>query len=217
MLRSTSSGRVRLAATTALLGCLLAPVPAATQQFRFEAGGSAQIVGREGSATILDAEGPPLAGPREYFYRSSPPFGVRHRWILVQDSTFGVVFAQPSGVKGDIGSYSSDLFLRALAGVRAVEVRALVFDIWGDYTDYLAVTVLVDRGAGESWEIHPLWPAENPAHEHRTSIVWVNRVLFDDESQLEADLGPIARAYELVTGDDFEGLGDDRPVRAAGL
>jgi hypothetical protein len=175
------------------------------------------VVGREGTAAILESEGPPLAGPREYFYRPSPPLDIRHRWIVVQDSTFGVVFAQPSGVKGDIGTYSSDLFLRALAGVRAVEVRALVFNVWGDYEDYLAVTVLVDRGVGESWEVHPLWPAQSPAHEHRTSIVWVSRVMFDDQSTLEADLGPIARAFEFVTGDDFEGLGEDPPVRAAGL
>jgi hypothetical protein len=165
---------------------------------------------------ILEAQGPALAGPREFFYRPSPPFDVRHRWILVQDSTFGVVFAQASGVKADIGSYGGDLYLRALAGVRAVEVRALAFNIWGDPTDYLSVTVLVDRAVGETWELHPLWPAESPAHEHRTSIVWIHRVMFDDQSIREADPAPVGRAWEFLTDSDFEGVLEEAPVRAVG-
>ena len=219
MLRLTSSGRVRLAVAAMAVAAapLLDPGHALAQEFRFEGSGEpGRVLGREGTATILEAQGPSLAGPREYFYRPNPPYDVRNRWILVQDSTFGVVFAQASGVRGDIGSYSGDLYLRALAGVRAVEVRALVFNIWGDYQDYLAVTVLVDRSVGETWELHPLWPAENPARETRTSIVWVSRVMFDDQSVLEADLGPVGRAFELVTGDDFESLEGDPPVRAAG-
>jgi hypothetical protein len=64
--------------------------------------------------------------------------------------------------------------------------------------------VLVDRGAGERWEIHPSWSGLTaPLHEHRTSIVWVNRVMFDDESVREADLAPVGRAWEHVTGTDF--------------
>jgi hypothetical protein len=214
----------RLSAGVCLVACLLVagsaflvPAEALAQDFRFEGGGGqARLVARDGPAAIIEAPGPALAGPREYFYRPSPPFDVRNRWILVQDSTFGVVFAQESGVKGDIGSYAGDLYLRALADVRAIEVRALVFNVWGEYADHLSVTVLVDRGVGEAWEIHPLWPAENPTHEHRTSIVWINRVMFDDESILEADRGAVARAWEFVTGADFEGVEDDAPVRAIG-
>jgi hypothetical protein len=216
MLKRRFSAGVCLAASVLVAGSAFL-APAQAQEFRFEGGGGqARLVGREGTAAIIEASGPPLAGPREYFYRPSPPFAVRNRWILVQDSTFGVVFSQESGVKGDIGSYSGDLYLRALADVRAVEVRALVFNVWEEYADHLSVTVLVDRGVGEAWEIHPLWPAENPTHEHRTSIVWVHRVMFDDESILEADMGAVATAWELVTGLDFEGVGDDAPVRAIG-
>ena len=188
------------------------------QEFRFEeGGGEAREIGRDGTALIVEAEGPALAGPREFFYRPSPPFDVNSRWVLVQDSTFGVVFTQPSGVKGELDGYAGDLYLRALAGVRAVEVRALVFNVWGDPAGHLAVTVLVERGAGERWEIHPRWnDVAGPPHEHRTSIVWVNRVMFDDESILEADLAPVALAWEFVTGSDFEGLEDEPPLRAVG-
>ncbi|MGE0160127.1 MAG: hypothetical protein AB7T31_12020 [Gemmatimonadales bacterium] len=178
---------------------------------------AARVVGRDGAAVTLEAEGPPLDGPREFFYRPSPPFDVNSRWVMVQDSTFGVVFAQASGVKGGIGSYVGDLYLRALTDVRAVEVRALLFNIWGEYEGHLAVTVLVDRGRGEQWEIHPSWSDVTvPLHEHRTSIAWINRVMFDDQSVHQADVATIARAWEHVTGSPFPGLPDDPPLRAVG-
>jgi hypothetical protein len=210
--------RVALGTAAALCaGALLTPLQAAAQGLDPQRNGEPRIVDRDGTALILEAEGPALDGPREFFYRPSPPFDVNNRWIMVQDSTFGVVFAQPSGVKGGIGGYAGELFLEARANVRAVEVRALAFNLWGEYAGHLAVTVLVDRGEGERWEIHPTWAAPNiPMHEHRTSIVWINRVMFDDESVLEADLAPVGRAWEHVTGSDWEGLVEDPPLRAVG-
>ncbi len=209
---------VRLGVLALVAGAFsLAPACLAAQDFRFEGGsGGARTIDRSGTALVVEAAGPPLFGQRE-FYRPVPPLDLRHRWIVVQDSTFGVVFSQPSGLRGDLESYSGDLYLRALAAVRAVEVRALVFNVWGDPAGHLAVTVLVERGAGERWEIHPRWSdVEGPAHEHRTSIVWIHRVMFDDESILEAEMTPVARAWEHVTELDFEGLVDERPHRAIG-
>jgi hypothetical protein len=40
--------------------------------------------------------------------------------------------------------------------------------------------------------------------------------MFVDQSVLEADMAPIARAWEFITSRDFEGLEQDRPVRAVG-
>jgi hypothetical protein len=200
------------------VAALLHPPTAFAQEERIEARGwDARVVARDGTASIVEAEGPPLDGPREFFYRPSPPFDVSGRWVVVQDSTFGVVFSQPSGVKGGIGGYVGDLYLGALDEVRAVEIRALVFNIWGEYAGHLAVTVLVDRAAGERWEIHPTWSGVTaPLHEHRTSVVWVNRVMFEDESVRQADLAPVGRAWEHVTGTEFEGLANEPAIRAVG-
>lgn len=209
---------VRLGALTlAVWSLLIAPSPVDAQDFRFEGGeGAARQIDREGTAIVVEAEGPALFGQRE-FYRPVPPLDVRHRWVVVQDSTFGVVFTQPSGVRSDLQAYTGDIYLRALTGVTAVEVRSLVFNVWGDPAGHLAVTVLVERGVGERWEIHPRWnDVEGAPHEHRTSIMWIHRVMFDDESILEADLTPVARAWEHVTGADFEGLADEPPRRAVG-
>jgi hypothetical protein len=200
------------------VAALLHPSAAHPQEARIEARGwDARVVARDGTASIIEAQGPPLDGPREFFYRPSPPFDVSSRWVVVQDSTFGVVFSQPSGVRGGLGGYVGDLYVGALAEVRAVEIRSLVFNIWGEYAGHLAVTVLVDRAAGEQWEIHPTWSGVTaPLHEHRTSIVWINRVMFADQSVVEADLAPVGRAWEHVTGTDFEGLVDEPPIRAVG-
>ena len=70
---------------------------------------------------------------------------------------------------------------------------------------------------GEEWDLHPRWPADRaPTHEHRTSIMWIHRVMFDDESILEVDLEPIAGAWSHVTGSGFEGLPEESLVRAIG-
>jgi hypothetical protein len=165
---------------------------------------------------VLEAVGPPLFGRRE-FYRPVPPLQLRNRWIVVQDSTFGLVFTQPSGVKPEVDSYESDVYLRALQNVRAIEVRSLVFNVWGDLAAYLGMTVLVEGRTGASWDLHPRWVIPGaPTHEHRTSVMWVHRVMFEDESVLEVDLDPIRAAWSHVTGHRFEGLPEESLRRAIG-
>lgn len=173
-------------------------------------------IGRVGAAAVLEAVGPPLFGRRE-FYRPVPPLPLRNRWIVVQDSTSGIVFTEASGVRPDLDNYDGDLYLRALTDVKAIEVRALVFNVWGELSAYLGMTVLVERSNGERWDLHPRWEAHDaPTGEHRTTISWVNRVMFSDESILEADIEPLEVAWTHVTGSAFEGLPEELLVRAIG-
>jgi len=184
----------------AVLLLLLVPSPSVAQQMLIEAGGpEVTRLTAVGGAMVLEAVGPALAGRRE-FYRPVPPLRMRHRWLLVQDSLSGVVFTAPSGVKTGVDDYEADLHLRALQGIQALEVRAVVFNVWGDPAGYLAASALDERAPGESWELHPRWRAqEAPTHEHRTSIVWVHRVMFDDGSVLEADLEAVAAAWSFMS------------------
>ena len=188
------------------------------QEYRFEdADGPGVEIGRSGTAIVVDAAGPALFGRRE-FYRPVPPLQLRNRWIVVQDSTLGLVFAAPSGVKPDVEAYDGDVHLRSLQGVTAVEVRALVFNVWGELTGYLGVTVLIELEAGDAWDSQPRWAdVLATAHAHRTSIMWINRVMFDDESILEADMAPVATAWSYVTGSEFDGLPEDSLLDAIGL
>ncbi len=207
-----------LASTALALLLLVAGAPdASAQETRHMLGGRpAAEVARFGAVLVVEADGPPLIGRRE-FYRPVPPLDIRSRWIVVQDSTFGVVFTQPSGVKSDLEVLDSDLYLRALEDIKAVEVRSLAFNVWGEMSAYLGVTVLMERTMGERWDLHPRWLVDDlPLHEHRTSVTWVHRVMFEDESVLQADVEPLAAAWSHVTGAAFEGLPEEQLLRAVG-
>jgi len=188
-------------------------------------GEPAMEIGRFGAARVLESVGPLLLDTREFYQPTSVrrttgpvlPLQLRNRWIVVQDSAFGLVFTDPSGVKPDVESYDADIYVRALQDILAVEVRSLVFNVWGELSGYLATTVLMEGRAGESWDLHPRWQADAaPTYEHRTSIMWVHRVMFEDESVLEAALDPIAAAWSHVTGSTFDGLPEESLLRAIG-
>ena len=220
--RCTAAPSARRSRRVVLWGALalfvLGSSTAEGQAYRFEdSDGQGVEIGRRGAAIVVEAAGPPLFGRRE-FYRPVPPLQIRNRWIVVQDSTLGLVFAKPSGVSPDLETYSGDVYLRSLQGVTAVEVRALVFNIWGELAGYLGATVLIELEAGDAWDIHLRWgDVLATTHAHRTSIMWINRVMFDDESILKADMAPVATAWSYVTGSEFDGLPEDSLLDAIGL
>ena len=113
----------------------VSPVEAQDSDLAYS-GRAAVEVGRFGAARVLESVGPPLFGRRE-FYRPVPPLELHSSWIVVQDSTFGLVFTAPSGVKPGVGSYDADIYVRALQNIRAMEVRSLVFNVWGEPSGYL--------------------------------------------------------------------------------
>lgn len=186
------------------------------QEYRFESSGDVgTVIGREGGSIVVETQGPHLVGRRE-IYRPVPPLDLRSRWILVQDPSLGVVFADPSGVRAEPGSYEGEISLLASHEIRAIEIRALVFDVWNELADYLAFTVLDERRADESWSLQPQWTDESGPDEHRTSILWIHRVLLEDETILEADEGLIGTAWSEVTGMAFDQLPEEGLVRANG-
>lgn len=197
--------------------CLLLTAPAAeAQQYRFESSGDVgTVIARDGGSIVVETQGPHLVGRRE-IYRPVPPLDLRSRWILVQDPSLGVVFGNPSGVRAEPGSYEGEISLVATEEIRAVEIRALVFDVWNELADHLTFTVLDERQANESWSLQPQWSDESGPGEHRTSIVWIHRVMLEDESILEADEGLIGTAWEAVTEMEFMGLAAEDLIRANG-
>ena len=134
---------------------------------------------------------------------------------MVQDSLLGAVFDAPSGLVAGRDHYDGDLALGALEDLHAVEVRSLAFDIWGELSDYLSVTVLDDHVGGDSWTLHPQWDEAPNASEHRSSIVWIHRVMFDDGSILTTDLDAVSVAWSQVSRVDMGDLGDAKPRKAS--
>lgn len=176
------------------------------QEYRFESSGDVgTVIARDGGAIVIETPGPQLVGRRE-IYRPVPPLDLRSRWIIVQDPSLGVVFGNPSGVRGEPGSYEGEMSLVATEEIRAIEIRALVFDVWNEFADHLTFTVLDERGPDESWSLQPQWSDESGPDEHRASILWIHRVMLEDETILEADVALIGTAWEAVAGTAFEGL-----------
>lgn len=203
-------------ALTLVASLLITAVAVEAQEYRFESSGDVgTVIARDGGSIVVEAQGPHLVGRRE-IYRPVPPLDLRSRWILVQDPSLGVVFGNPSGVRAEPGSYEGEISLVATEEIRALEIRALVFDVWNELADQLTFTVLDERGPDESWSLQPQWSDASGPNEHRTSIVWIHRVLLEDETILEADEGLIGTAWSEVTGTAFDQLPEEGLVRANG-
>lgn len=204
--RMGHSHRRSLPALAPFTCLLLTAAAVGAQQYRFESSGDVgTVIARAGGAIVVETAGPQLVGRRE-IYRPVPPLDLRSRWIVVQDPALGVVFGNPSGVRAEPGSYEGEISLVATEEIRAIEIRALVFDVWNELADHLTFTVLDERGPNESWSLQPQWSDESGPDEHRTSIVWIHRIMLEDETILEADEGLVERAWLAVTDTEFEGL-----------
>lgn len=111
-------------------------------------------------------------------------------WITVQDPIMPVEFKSAVGIKtnhifgSDIGDYeySAVLQLTARQPVSAVEVRFMLFDIWGQNKRNLVVTEILDMAPGITREFNPKWriSAEGEAAQHYASIAYISRVRTKD-------------------------------------
>jgi len=127
--------------------------------------------------------------------------------VIVQDSTLGVVFTEPSGVFRSGGAYNGDVDLRALQGIHAVEVTALTIDVWGDLGKLVSITRIRPQEADSDWNYDPIWSDIGAtAHIHQSSIMWISRVMYADRSTREIEFEKIAAAWLAHTGVDLEEL-----------
>lgn len=187
--------RLRLVVSTLAVLSHPAADDATAQQVELQ-DGEAVVVESVGPAAVLFGEGPDML---------SMPSRVRVsklRWYMVQDSTLGVVFRKPSGVKlGSNGCFDGDVDLRRLSGRPiGVEVRAVTFNYWNEVTGVFRVSELRAEGQPDSFDLNPDWSESGDTErEHRTSVMWVHRV-WDVESGeiVEADLAPVLSAVRLL-------------------
>jgi hypothetical protein len=118
-------------------------------------------------------------------------------WICVQDPAMPVEFKNPVGIKtiytlrGEVGAYeySSVVHLTAREPVSVVEVRFLLFDIWGQKTKSLVLTEITDLMPGITKELNAKWgvPSETEAAQYYASIAYISRVRTKDGRVLAAN------------------------------
>jgi hypothetical protein len=108
-----------------------------------------------------------------------------------------VDFVRPAGIKtvyvsrnytGDY-NYSTQFELSTKEAISAVEVRFLVFDIWGQHRRTLVGTEVLDLAAKATKSFNFDWNlfSESEAAQHYASIAYVSRVRTQDGRILSAN------------------------------
>ena len=185
---------------------------------------SQEVVDRIGSAVATVASGGSVGigrGMRTISGRSS----LELEWFMVNDSSLSLVFDEPVGAKGkwDDGSYTYqvDMHMRALALVRAFEVRIVTFNVWRQFTGTLSFTQLEDLESGQDKSFERQWGyhVESRLRGHRTSIAYVARVMLENGEIVVADpelvLKMATEIQESVTLQDLEPEVEPLPFRIA--
>jgi hypothetical protein len=100
--------------------------------------------------------------------------------------------------------------MRAVAPVRAFEVRVLTFNVWRDFTGTLSFTELEELESGEQRAFDRKWGlyGESRLRAHQTSVAYVAKVMLGDGTVMSADPTPALtiaqRLQESVTLQDLE-------------
>jgi hypothetical protein len=144
---------------------------------------------------------------------------VAYDWLMIVDLSMGFVWTEPSGWKYSGGKglldldrtirFDADIDLEAIESARAVRIRSVNFDVWGErpwiaeWTEFLSV----DPGERLSFDVSVVGCPSYPPHEHYRSISWVSDVMTPDGTIKRADIAVIIEAltpfWASVTEDDL--------------
>jgi hypothetical protein len=122
---------------------------------------------------------------------------LKREWITVHDAslpiaidgTVGVKAAYESERRGGNYVYLTSYDLKAKEAVTAVEVRFLVFNVWGGHIRTLSASEIVDIPAGGNAKFNGKWSlfSENEASEYYASIAYIARVRTSSGRVIESD------------------------------
>lgn len=182
--------------------------PAAAQQETTTLGGEeATVVHSADGVQALKVEGPDINSRTQYGQ------DVQLQWYVVQDSSLGLVFREPGGLKIDNDrGYDADIDLRALEPVHAFEVRALTFNVWDEYAGSYRTTYRSSFASDGEDSFDPRWhDLRGEDHRHLTSIIFISRVRHPDGSISEANTDPVHHVAQQI--DDSFTPGADQEDR----
>jgi hypothetical protein len=200
----------------AVLACIVVTTPLHGQRD--------SVIDRLGPAVLSKASGGSVGiahGMRIVSRNSS----LELQWLMVSDSTLGIVFDAPVGAKALFDEpwyrYASDMKMKAVADVNAFEVRILTFNVWGQYTGALSFTQLEDMKSGQAKSFERVWGifGESRLREHFTTIAYVANVRLADGRTIAADPSlalKAARALQsTITLQDLEPKPEPIPTTGA--
>jgi len=146
-------------------------------------------------------------------------------WIMVTDSTLGVIFHGPVGAKGIYENpwyrYQSNMRMMALVSVQAFEVRILTFDVWHQFTGTLSFSQLEDLASGQQKDFDRVWGiyGESQLRDHFITVAYVAKVRLVDGRTIIADPAPALKAAQAIqasiTIQDLEPKPEPVPLQGA--
>lgn len=200
--------RMKLAADALCLAILVLVFPGSgNAQNQVEVvdldGEAAEVIDRIGSAIVLKAEGDGIPGTGPGTAPNRPK--LNYEWYMVQDSSLGVVFREPSGVKFNTRDYEydGDIDLKSLVGIHAVEVRVVTFNVWREVSGTGSTTRILLSEDDNNFNLDPRWDGSN-LHKHYYSITYISKVRYADGTVVEADIDPVLRTARRISGDITE-------------
>jgi hypothetical protein len=175
--------------------------------------------------TNLRSDGGPVVTNLGYGIKVNSGSSLHREWLTFTDSLLPARFVDSVGVRTvfESGGYSGDYKYSAVvpihtsAPLSAVEVRFVLFDLWGDFVKTLSMTEVQDIPADTTITFSAKWAlySENEASEHYASLAYIARVRSRDGKIFEARQEPIvAEAQKFSKKFTPEDLDPDRrPAR----
>lgn len=168
----------------------------------FQAVSQSTTVGGEDATSVHSADGVQVLkvpGP-EINARDENYPGVHLEWYVAQDSSLGLVFRKPSGLKIDSNrGYDGDIDLRALEAVDAFEVKALTFDAWDQHAGTFQTTYRSGFEGEDERSFDPRWvDLRDEDDRHLTSIIYISRVRYPDGDITVANTDPIHHVAQKI-------------------
>jgi hypothetical protein len=128
---------------------------------------------------------------------------VTREWIALHDPAMPVDLVGTPGVttawvpdrgRGEY-QYQAAVSVQTKEALAAVEVRFLIFDIWGQHIRNLMADEVVDMPASSTRAMSPAWRvlSENEVSRHYASIAYVSRARTQDGRVFEADPAAVVR------------------------
>ncbi len=110
----------------------------------------------------------------------------------------------PSGVKHHFtkNTYDGDIHLKTLSEIQAFEVRALLFNVWNEFTGTRSTTGIKVLRPNREFTLDPRWYGFSwRLSKHYTSISYIARVRYTDGRIIHADIEPVLRTARRFSED----------------
>ena len=163
--------------------------------------GATSVAERIGTVSIFVDDGPSVL----YGFSTNGGSSLTYDWVVVVDSSLGLVFERPAGVQA-WGTPTNpqirlDADVRAIKPVAAYEIRVLTFDVWRRHTGTLIYARFQDIKPGEKKGVKRTWGGytEAEARLQLTSILYVAKVRYQDGRTVVADASPVLRAAQTIS------------------